>query len=134
MTVISSIEKSNGLAERKVMKGILKKGLPLALILVLSLVGNIAFAQAGGADGTTGTGDSDSIFTNVQTSVCAVAKGLKGPVGVAIGFLVLVGGLIAMQVANRDAIPMISRALVGTALLLGAGAAFTAIITTNNCT
>lgn len=120
------------------MKKMLRKSLPLMLIAVLSLFTGVAFAGtgagAGGADATTGAGDSDSIFTNVQTSVCAVAKGLKGPVGVAVGFLVLVGGLVAMQVANRDAIPMISRAVVGTALLLGAGAAFTAIIADNGCT
>jgi hypothetical protein len=111
------------------MKGILKKGLPLALVFVLSLLSSVVFA----ADVTTGGGSGDDVFSNVQESVCVVAEGLKGPVGIAIGFLVLVAGLVAMQVANRDAIPMISRALVGTALLLGAGAAFTAIITANEC-
>jgi hypothetical protein len=112
------------------MKGILKKGLPLALVLILSLFASFAFA----IDTDTGTsGNEDDVFDNVTASVCVVAKALKGPVGIAVGFLVLVGGIVAMQVANRDAIPMISRALVGTALLLGAGAAFTAIITTNEC-
>jgi hypothetical protein len=117
------------------MKRMLRKSLPVALLLLLGFFTNFAFAAGGGgADVTTGTGAADNAFANVRASVCQVAKGLKGPVGIAVGFLVLVAGLIAMQVANRDAIPMISRAMVGTALLLGASAAFTAIVTTNNCT
>jgi hypothetical protein len=121
------------------MESIRKKSLPFIVILVLSLFAGLAFANpatggTGGADVATGAGNGDDAFKNVKTSVCTVAKGLKGPVGIAVGFLVLVAGLVAMQVANRDAIPMISRAMIGTALLLGAGAAFTAIVTTNGCT
>lgn len=109
------------------MNYVLKKSLPLVLIFVLSLLANLSFA----ADTTmTGAGDP---FVNVQKATCTVAKALQGPVGIAVGFLVLVGGLIAMQVANRDAIPMISRAVIGTALLIGAAAAFAAIVVDEGC-
>jgi hypothetical protein len=110
----------------------------LALYLVLSL-GGLAFARppvAAGPPAVAGDsalGAAGDPFINVQTVTCRVAKALQGPIGIAIGFLVLVGGLIAMQVANRDAIPMITRAVAGTALLIGAGAAFAAIVTTNGC-
>jgi hypothetical protein len=119
------------------MKSMLRKSLPVALLLLLGFFTNFAFAAGGGAAGgdtVTTTGSAENAFGNVKNSVCQVAKGLRGPVGIAVGFLVLVAGLIAMQVANRDAIPMISRAMVGTALLLGASAAFSAIVTNNNCT
>jgi ABC-type enterobactin transport system permease subunit len=126
----SSIEKPTGLAERECMKHLIQKGLPFILVFVLSLTSAIAFAAQ---DVTTGEGEANDVFVNVQNSVCTIAAALRGPAGVAVGFLVLVAGLVAMQVANRDAIPMISRALVGTALLLGAGAAFAAIITGTEC-
>ena len=71
---------------------------------------------------------ADGAFKNVQVAVCNAAKALQGPVGIGIGFLVLVGGIIMVQVASRDALPMIARAAFGTALLLGAGAAFAAIV------
>jgi hypothetical protein len=90
----------------------------------------LAYAQTD----TTVTAAGTDPFANVSRAVCNVAIWLRGPVGIAIGFLVLVGGLIAMQVANRDAIPMITRALIGTALLMGAGTAFTALVTAQtNC-
>jgi hypothetical protein len=128
MTVISSIEKSNGLAERKVMKGILKKGLSLALVMITSSFASSAFAQNGSA--TPSGGDP---FGNVTSVVCGVADALQGPVGIGVGLLVLAAGLIMMQLANRDAIPMISRAVIGTALLIGGTAAFTALITAPQC-
>jgi ABC-type enterobactin transport system permease subunit len=107
----------------------------ISIIVAALLSSSLAFAGAG-----TGTqGDSPiapgttNPFIKVQTATCTVATWLQGPIGIAVGFLVLVAGLIAMQVANRDAIPMITRAVIGTALLIGAGATFAAIITTNGC-
>ena len=70
----------------------------------------------------------DNAFNGVTTTVCAVANGLTGPLGVGIGFLVLVAGLIALQVASRDAMPMIARAAVGTTLILGSSTAFAALL------
>jgi hypothetical protein len=117
------------------MRSLLKKSLPLTLLLVLSLVSGLAFAGPGGTPGdrpvSTGTANP---FERAVTATCTVATWLQGPVGIAVGFLVLVGGLIAMQVANRDAIPMITRAVIGTALLIGAGATFAAIVTSSGCT
>ena len=104
----------------------------LAVVSILvssSAVSSVAFAQ--GDKKIVGSGEDP--FTNVTSTVCNVAEWLQGPVGLALGFLVLVGGIIAMQVASRDALPMIGRALVGTALLLGAGTAFGAIITPSSC-
>jgi hypothetical protein len=123
------------------MKSILKKSLLLALMIMLSLVISVAFANPAPAGGggvpavpPTAVAAGGDPFLNVTQATCNVARNLRGPVGIAVGFLVLVGGLIAMQVANRDAIPMVSRAVIGTALLMGAGAAFTAIVTAGSCT
>jgi hypothetical protein len=114
--------------------------LTIALFLLFA-VGSVVIAQqppGGGGGGApngvaNGTPAAQNPFENVRAVTCAVARALTGPVGIAIGFLVLVGGLIAMQVANRDAIPMITRAVAGTALLIGAGAAFAAIVTDSSC-
>lgn len=106
------------------MNSLLRRSLPFAL--VVSLLTGIAFAQ----EETPAGGDP---FTNVQTVVCGVATAIQGPVGIAVGLLVLVAGLVAMQLANRDAIPMISRAVIGTALLIGASAAFAALIIDDGC-
>jgi hypothetical protein len=129
------------------MKSLLKKSVPLALMLVLGLLSSLAFANptttppAGGGGGQTSVpptpqttvGAGGDPFTNVTQATCNIAGWLRGPVGVAVGFLVLVAGLIALQIANRDAIPMVSRAVIGTALLLGAAAAFSAIVTAQGC-
>lgn len=88
--------------------------------------GSVVSAQ----DTTVGEGNVTGAFDNVQNAVCNAAKALQGPVGIGIGFLVLVGGIIALQVASRDALPMIARAAFGTALLMGAATAFAAIVAT----
>jgi hypothetical protein len=85
------------------------------------------------ANGSATPGGADP-FGNVTAVVCGVASALQGPVGIGVGLLVLAAGLIMMQVANRDAIPMISRAVIGTALLIGGTAAFTALIVAPQCT
>ena len=111
----------------------------LASIIVTSFISltlsGVAFAaNAGGSNGNTPvTSDGDTAFVNVTETVCGVANGLTGPLGIAIGFCVLVAGLIALQVASRDAVPMIARAAVGTALLLGSSLAFAAILGTTAC-
>lgn len=97
-------------------------GRSLAPLMAVST--NAALAAQAGVPG----GDGEAAFTNVTTVVCGVANAFQGPLGIGIGFLVLVAGLIAMQVASRDALPMITRAAVGTALLIGAGAAFGALL------
>jgi hypothetical protein len=120
------------------MKSLLKKSLPLALMLVLGLLSSLAFAGSntapptGAPVPTVGQATTDP-FLNVTQATCNIAGWLRGPVGMAVGFLVLVGGLIALQIANRDAIPMVSRAVIGTALLMGAAAAFSAIVTAQGC-
>ena len=96
-------------------------------------VGSTAFAQIGRGGGEIVGTDGIDPFTNVINVVCNTAQWLQGPVGIAIGFLVLVAGIIAMQVASRDALPMMGRAVVGTALLVGAGTAFGAIVTPSGC-
>jgi hypothetical protein len=114
---------------------VVKRFLVLGIFLLFS-VGSLVIAQqppaAGGGGGNARPAGNDP-FGNVQVVTCGIARALTGPVGIAIGFLVLVAGLIAMQVANRDAIPMITRAVGGTALLIGAGAAFAAIVTGSGC-
>ncbi|MGL4608831.1 MAG: TrbC/VirB2 family protein [Trueperaceae bacterium] len=111
--------------------GMLKKWGLVSVILMTIFSSSLVFAEANDRD-VDGAG-GDETFGTVQEAVCNVATSLQGPVGIAVGFLVLVGGIIAMQVANRDAIPMISRAVIGTALLMGAGAAFAAIVTGTGC-
>jgi TrbC/VIRB2 pilin len=112
------------------------KNLSLVSIIVAVLLSSSFVLAVGTAPSTakTAEGDGTDPFLNVATATCTVANWLKGPVGIAVGFLVLVAGLIAMQVANRDAIPMITRAVIGTALLIGAAATFAAIITGTGCT
>lgn len=111
---------------------------PLAATGVVTgvlLVASTAYATGGSEFGNgdeevqQGTPEATGAgFASVQAAVCNAAKALQGPVGIGIGFLVLVGGIIMVQVASRDALPMIARAAFGTALLLGAGAAFAAIV------
>ena len=113
------------------MKKIWKQLSLISVIVAVLLSSGLVFAQAPGDQTVTAGGDP---FANVTQATCNVATWLKGPVGIAVGFLVLVAGLIAMQVANRDAIPMVTRAVIGTALLIGAGVAFTAIISQTACT
>ncbi len=91
-------------------------------------VGNVAVAQVLSNGTATPTADGDTAFGEVTNTVCAVANGLTGPLGIGIGFLVLVAGLIALQVASRDAMPMIARAAVGTTLILGSSTAFAALL------
>jgi hypothetical protein len=54
--------------------------------------------------------DTESLPISGQVAVLKSTEAKKvmggsAPVGTAVGFLVLVGGLIALQVADRDAIP-----------------------------
>ena len=97
-----------------------------ALFVTGASVSTVALASD--ADQPVAENDGTTAFANVQMAVCNVARALQGPVGIGIGFLVLVGGIIMVQVASRDALPMIARAAFGTALLLGASAAFAAIV------
>jgi hypothetical protein len=127
---LTSTAKTNGSAEREYMKRIWKIICPLSLVVSFLLVSSVAFARPP-ADVAVPIGADP--FINVTAATCTIAGWLKGPVGIAVGFLVLVGGLIAMQVANRDAIPMVTRAVIGTVLLIGAGAAFTAIVSQQAC-
>ena len=100
-------------------------------------LGSVAFAQPPAEEppAAGGTGD-DAVSTavtgdelgNIQDVACNAANIIRGPAGIAIGFLVVVGGIIALQVASRDAMPLIGRGIFGTALLLGAGAAFAAVV------
>ena len=91
-------------------------------------LGSAAFAVAEGSDDDL-TGDADETdLSTVQEAACNAANIIRGPAGLAIGFLVVVGGIIALQVASRDAMPLIGRGIFGTALLLGAGAAFAAVV------
>lgn len=124
---------------KKVAAGLLALTMSLTPLAVVGFaigsltLGSVATAGTLTNGGTATTADGDGAFVNVTTTVCGVANGLTGPLGIAIGFCVLVAGLIALQVASRDAIPMIARAAVGTALILGSSLAFAAILGTNAC-
>lgn len=105
---------------------LVKSSIPtLSFAVSTMMLRGVALAQEG-----TGTpnADGDGTFENVTDTVCAVAAGLYGPLGIGLGFLVLVAGLIALQVASRDAMPMIARAGIGTALIIGASTAFAALL------
>ena len=92
-------------------------------------IGNVAMAGPSLNNGSAPpAAGGDATFNDVTTTVCAVADGLTGPLGIGIGFLVLVAGLIALQVASRDAMPMIARAAIGTTLILGSSTAFAALL------
>ena len=100
------------------------------VILGSWILGSVAAAAPQPDLEVTGKGDNAKGLKNVQLVACNAAKIIRGPAGIAIGFLVVVGGIIALQVASRDALPLIGRGVFGTALLLGASAAFAAVVST----
>lgn len=108
--------------------------MPLAAVGLVAgglVLSNVAIAQpTTTTTPLTQTGTEADGLTNVQDVACNAANIIRGPAGIAIGFLVVVGGIVALQVASRDALPLIGRGVFGTALLLGATAAFAAVVQT----
>lgn len=72
-------------------------------------------------------------LTSVTTFVCGVGESLSGPLGLAIGFVVLAGGGIALAVGGRRALGYIVWATIGIIVTLSAGALVTSLFGTAAC-
>ncbi|MCA9839203.1 MAG: TrbC/VirB2 family protein [Trueperaceae bacterium] len=66
-------------------------------------------------------------LTSVTTFVCGVGESLSGPLGLAIGFVVLAGGGIALAVGGRRSLGYIVWATIGIIVTLSAGALVTSL-------
>ncbi len=75
-----------------------------------------AWAQGGGTD----------IFGNLTSLICRIGTSLSGPVALAVGFVVIAGGGIALAFGGRRSMSGIVWGLLGIAVALGAGTIMTA--------
>lgn len=94
-----------------------KRILTILILTGLALLPSFAFAA----------------LTSVTTFVCGVGDSLSGPLGLAIGFVVLAGGGIALAVGGRRALGYIVWATVGIIVTLSAGALVTSLFGAAAC-
>jgi hypothetical protein len=83
-----------------------------------------ALAVFGGNASAQAPGDPLAPMTKF---ICGVANTLAGPLGLAIGFLVLMGGGVALAVSGRRAFGTISWGAIGTVVLVSGAAIFAAL-------
>jgi type IV secretory pathway VirB2 component (pilin) len=95
----------------------LRRLLTTLTIIVAALLPHVAFAA----------------LTSVTTFVCAVGTSLSGPLGLAIGFVVLAGGGIALAVGGRRALGYVVWATIGIIVTLSAGALVTSLFGSSAC-
>lgn len=69
---------------------------------------------------------SGDIFGNLTTLICRIGTSLSGPVALAIGFVVIAAGGIALAFGGRRSMSSIVWGLLGIAVALGAGTLITA--------
>lgn len=94
-----------------------KRILPSLVLVMLALLPHFAFAA----------------LSSVTTFVCAVGTSLSGPLGLAIGFVVLAGGGIALAVGGRRALGYVVWAIIGIIVTLSAGALVTSLFGSSAC-
>ncbi len=94
-----------------------KRLLPSLLLVLLALLPHFAFAA----------------LNSVTTFVCAVGTSLSGPLGLAIGFVVLAGGGIALAIGGRRALGTVVWATIGIIVTLSAGALVTSLFGSSAC-
>lgn len=97
-------------------KGLEKTFLTIILTL-LALLPSFAFAA----------------LSSVTTFVCNVGDSLSGPLGLAIGFVVMAGGGIALAVGGRRALGAVVWAVIGIIVALSAGALVTSLFGSAAC-
>jgi len=95
----------------------------IATVSVLLVQTPLAWAQAPGGD----------IFGNLTTLICRIGTSLSGPMALAVGFVVLAGGGIAVAFGGRRSMSGIVWGLLGIAVALGAGTIMTAAFGRGAC-
>ena len=89
----------------------------MILLTTLALLPSIAFAA----------------LDSITTFVCGVGDSLTGPLGLAIGFVILAGGGIALAIGGRRALGTIAWATIGIIVTVSAGALITSLFGTAAC-
>ncbi len=87
------------------------------------LLQTTAWAQTSGGD----------VFGNLTTLICRIGISLSGPVALAIGFVVIGAGGIALAFGGRRSMSSIVWGLLGIAVALGAGTLITAAFGRTAC-
>lgn len=95
----------------------LNKLLATLFLTILALLPSAAFAA----------------LDSVTTFVCGVGASLSGPLGLAIGFVVLAGGGIALAIGGRRALGTVLWAAIGIIVTLSAGALVTSLFGSSAC-
>ena len=95
----------------------LNKLLATLFLTFLALLPSVAFAA----------------LSSVTTFVCGVGNSLTGPLGLAIGFVVLAGGGIALAIGGRRALGTVLWATIGIIVTLSAGALVTSLFGSSAC-
>ena len=103
--------------ERSGWRGRLVRFLPTLTLTLLAVLPNFAFAA----------------LASVTTFICGVGNSLSGPLGLAIGFVVLAGGGIALAVGGRRALGYVIWAVIGIIVTLSASALVTSLFGTAAC-
>lgn len=103
--------------ERRRPRGPRGRTLAPLLVTLLALLPHVAFAA----------------LSSVTTFVCAVGASLSGPLGLAIGFVVLAGGGIALAIGGRRALGAVVWAVIGLIVTLSASALVTSLFGTSAC-
>lgn len=91
--------------------------LPTLILTVLALLPHFAFAA----------------LSSVTAFICGVGNSLSGPLGLAIGFVVLAGGGIALAVGGRRALGYVIWAVIGIIVTLSAGALVSSLFGSSAC-
>ncbi len=95
----------------------------IVLISTVLVQASPAWAQTPGED----------IFANLTSLICRIGTSLSGPIALAVGFVVLAGGGIALAFGGRRSMSSIVWGLLGIAVALGAGTIMTAAFGRGAC-
>ncbi len=99
------------------------RGYLIGLIATMVLHAQPAWAQSTGGD----------IFGNLTSLICRIGTSLSGPMALAVGFVVIAGGGIALAFGGRRSMGSIVWGLIGIAVALGAGTIMTAAFGRGAC-
>ena len=98
-------------------RGKVEHFLPTLILTLLATLPHFAFAA----------------LSSVTTFICGVGNSLSGPLGLAIGFVVLAAGGIALAVGGRRALSYVVWAVIGIIITLSAGALVTSLFGSGAC-
>ena len=104
-------------SQRQRWRGKVERFLPTLALTLLALLPHFAFAA----------------LSSVTTFICGVGQSLSGPLGLAIGFVVLAAGGIALAVGGRRALSYVVWAVIGIIITLSASALVTSLFGSAAC-